>query len=63
MIALGKLQAVISEETAIEIETNQGRNKEPPRFRRTGSSKEYIPQALSARDGNGTCKIYLSQII
>ncbi|XP_008804599.1 ABC transporter G family member 42-like [Phoenix dactylifera] len=60
--SLGKPQAVISEETAIEMETNQGGNKEPSRFRRTGSSKESIPRALPAKDGNRTLEMMTGHV-
>ncbi|XP_019711082.2 ABC transporter G family member 42 [Elaeis guineensis] len=51
--SLGKPQAVISEETAIEMETNQGGNKEPPRFRRTGSVEMMIGH-VSSRSISGS---------
>ncbi|KAJ6842230.1 ABC transporter G family member 42-like [Iris pallida] len=50
---LGKPQAVISEETAAEMEANQDETKEPPRIRRIESSNDPLPRASSvAKDGN-----------
>ncbi|XP_072984475.1 ABC transporter G family member 42-like [Typha latifolia] len=51
---LGKPQAIISEETAMEMEANQDETKGTPRIRRTASSSDSLPRALSTKDGNNT---------
>lgn len=48
---LSKHQAIISEETASEMEANQEDSQEP-RLRRPMSTKESFPRSLSASDGN-----------
>lgn len=50
----GKPQAVVSEETAQEMEDNLDETKEPPRIRRTESDNNSMPRALSQKDGNNT---------
>ncbi|KAK0598474.1 hypothetical protein LWI29_034970 [Acer saccharum] len=50
---LGKPQAIISEETAAEIEGDQDElSKEEPRLRRPQSKKDATSRSLSASDGN-----------
>ncbi|XP_010267164.1 PREDICTED: ABC transporter G family member 36-like [Nelumbo nucifera] len=51
---LGKKQAIISEETANEMEANQEETKEEPRIVTTRSRRESVPRSLSAADGNNT---------
>ncbi|CAL9041826.1 ABC transporter G family member 42 [Musa acuminata AAA Group] len=49
---IGKPQAVISEETAAEMEENRDETRESPRIRRAGSENDSLPRELSKRDGN-----------
>ena len=58
--ALGKPQAIISEETAAEIEGDQDELKEEPRLRRPLSKKDAISRSLSASDGNNSSKMHIS---
>ncbi|KAK8641839.1 hypothetical protein V6N13_011212 [Hibiscus sabdariffa] len=51
---LGKPQAVISEETAEELETNNEGSKLEPRLRRPKSSKDSFSQSLSSADANNS---------
>ncbi|CAL9131904.1 unnamed protein product [Musa acuminata var. zebrina] len=51
---IGKPQAVISEETAAEMEEDRDETRESPRIRRTNSKNDPLPRALSKRDGNNT---------
>ncbi|XP_008791552.1 ABC transporter G family member 42-like [Phoenix dactylifera] len=51
---LGKPQAVISEEAAMEMETNRDESKELPRIKRMELSSDSLPPALSTKDGNNT---------
>ncbi|XP_050234079.1 ABC transporter G family member 29-like [Mercurialis annua] len=51
--APGKKQAVISEETAMEMENEEDSNGQP-RLRMTQSQKDTFPRSLSASDGNNT---------
>lgn len=55
---MGKQQAVISEETAAEMEADQQETKEEPRLRPGRSIKKSVPRSLSAADGNNTSKKY-----
>ncbi|XP_062087563.1 ABC transporter G family member 36-like [Humulus lupulus] len=49
-----KPQAIISEETAQEMEGDQEESKEEPRLRRPKSNKESMHRSLSTADGNNT---------
>ncbi|XVF24912.1 hypothetical protein REPUB_Repub13aG0168400 [Reevesia pubescens] len=51
---LGKPQAVISEETAEELEANDDSSKGEPRLKRPKSSKDSFPRSLSSADRNNT---------
>ncbi|KAF4399195.1 hypothetical protein G4B88_022278 [Cannabis sativa] len=51
---LNKPQAIISEETAQEMEGDQEESKEEPRLRRPKSNKESMNRSLSTADGNNT---------
>ncbi|URD80069.1 Pleiotropic drug resistance protein [Musa troglodytarum] len=51
---IGKPQAVLSEETAAEMEEDRDETRESPRIRRTNSKNDPLPRALSKRDGNNT---------
>lgn len=51
---MGKQQAVISEETAAEMEADQQETKEEPRLRPGRSIRKSVPRSLSAADGNNT---------
>ncbi|KAJ0755524.1 putative ABC-type xenobiotic transporter [Helianthus annuus] len=51
---LGKPQAVISKETASEMEANQEDTQETPRLRTSTSKREKLPKSLIAADGNNT---------
>ncbi|EHA8586807.1 putative ABC transporter G family member 42 [Cocos nucifera] len=51
---LGKPQAIVSEETAMEMETNRDESKELPRIQRMELSSDSLPRALSTKDGNNT---------
>lgn len=53
-LALGKPQAIISEEVAEEIEADQ--SKEEPRLRRPQSKKDSFSQSLTSFDGNNLSK-------
>ncbi|KAG6516429.1 hypothetical protein ZIOFF_026894 [Zingiber officinale] len=57
--AIGKRQAVISEETAREMEEVQEEGKDLQRLRRTNSKSESISHALSKKDGNNTSEIMM----
>lgn len=59
---LGKPQAVISKETAREIEADQEETKEPPRLRTTRSKRETFPRSLSANDGNNTREMAIQRM-
>lgn len=61
MIALGKPQAIISEETAAETEANINGRKESPRIRSIESHDDSVPRALSTKDGNNTSKKCLTK--
>ncbi|XP_047316976.1 ABC transporter G family member 35-like [Impatiens glandulifera] len=50
----GKAQAVLSKETAMEMENDQEHTNEPPRLRINGSVRETSSPSLSAADGNNT---------
>lgn len=54
ILALGKPQAIISKETASEMEANQEETQETPRLRTVTSKREKLPKNLSAADGNNT---------
>lgn len=51
---LGKPQAAISEETAMEMEANRDESKEQPRIKRMELSSDSLSRALSTKDGNNT---------
>ncbi|EOY26920.1 ABC-2 and Plant PDR ABC-type transporter family protein isoform 5 [Theobroma cacao] len=51
---LGKRQAIISEETAEELEAGHEGSKEEPRLRRPRSSKDSFPRSLSSADANNS---------
>ncbi|KAM7471773.1 hypothetical protein LguiA_009956 [Lonicera macranthoides] len=51
---LGKPQAIISKETAMEMEADQEETKETPRLQTTRSQRDALPRSLSAADGNNT---------
>ncbi|CAN0858781.1 ABC transporter G family member 29 [Linum grandiflorum] len=55
----GKQQAVISEETARDME---GDSKRTPRLVRLQSSKDKLPRALSTRDGNNTREVAMMRM-
>ncbi|KAJ9568410.1 hypothetical protein OSB04_004376 [Centaurea solstitialis] len=59
---LGKQQAIISKETASEMEANQEETSEMPRLRTTGSRRETLPQSLSAADGNNTREVAMQRM-
>lgn len=63
ILALGKPQAVISKETAAEMEANQEDSKETPRLRTSASKRDKFPKSLSAADGNNTSNNKLITII
>ncbi|GLT66273.1 hypothetical protein SLA2020_386450 [Shorea laevis] len=50
----GKPQAIISEETADDMEAGQDEPEEQPRLRRPKSKKDSFPRSLSASDGNNS---------
>nr|XP_043615513.1 ABC transporter G family member 35-like [Erigeron canadensis] len=54
MDAPGKPQAIISKETAMEMEDNEEEPTETPRLRTMTSRRETLPRSLSAADGNNT---------
>lgn len=54
--APNKPQAIISEETAQEMEGDHDESKEEPRLRRPKSKSESIHGSLSAADGNNSSK-------
>ncbi|XP_022979248.1 ABC transporter G family member 35-like [Cucurbita maxima] len=58
---LTKHQAIISEETASEMEANQEDSQEP-RLRRPMSKKDSFPRSLSASDGNNTREINMQRM-
>ena len=57
IIALGKPQAVVPEETTMDMEDNQDETKLSPRIKRMESNNNSIPRALLAKDGNNTSKL------
>ncbi|KAK3219964.1 hypothetical protein Dsin_013934 [Dipteronia sinensis] len=60
---LGKPQAIISEETAAEIEGDQDElSKEEPRLRRPQSKKDAISRSLSASDGNNSREMAMQRM-
>ncbi|KAL7162523.1 hypothetical protein ACSBR2_042921 [Camellia fascicularis] len=50
----GKPQAIISKETAGEMEADQEETKEAPRLRTNRSKIDSVPRSLSAADGNNS---------
>ncbi|GLU22293.1 hypothetical protein SLE2022_383810 [Rubroshorea leprosula] len=50
----GKPQAIISEETADDMEAGQDEPEEQPRLRRPKSKKDSFPRSLPASDGNNS---------
>ncbi|GLU14435.1 hypothetical protein SLE2022_310060 [Rubroshorea leprosula] len=50
----GKPQAIISEETADDMEAGQDETNDQPRLRRPKSKKNSFPRSLSASDGNNS---------
>ncbi|XWS11987.1 hypothetical protein CRYUN_Cryun37aG0051900 [Craigia yunnanensis] len=59
---LGKPQAVISEETAEELEANHEGSKEEPRLRRPKSSKDSFPRSLSTADANNSREMAIQRM-
>ncbi|KAF8393439.1 hypothetical protein HHK36_021683 [Tetracentron sinense] len=59
---LGKPQAIISEEEAIEMEANQEETKEKPRLQTSRSKRDSVPRSLSAADGNNTREMALRRM-
>ncbi|KAK1577774.1 hypothetical protein Q3G72_024687 [Acer saccharum] len=60
---LGKPQAIISEETAAEIEGDQDElSKEEPRLRRPQSKKDATSRSLSASDGNNSREMAMQRM-
>ncbi|XVF24909.1 hypothetical protein REPUB_Repub13aG0168300 [Reevesia pubescens] len=59
---LGKPQAVISEETAKELEANDDSSKGEPRLRRPKSSKGSFPRSLSSADANNTREMVIRRM-
>ncbi|KAL4583825.1 hypothetical protein LXL04_008409 [Taraxacum kok-saghyz] len=60
--APGKPQAIISKETASEMEANQEENTEAPRLRTNPSKRDTLPQSLSAADGNNTREVAMQRM-
>ncbi|XP_023759505.2 ABC transporter G family member 36 [Lactuca sativa] len=60
--APGKRQAIISKETAAEMEANQEENTEIPRLRVNPSKRDTLPQSLSAADGNNTREVAMQRM-
>ncbi|GLT66274.1 hypothetical protein SLA2020_386460 [Shorea laevis] len=54
---LGKPQAIISEETASDMEAGQDEPEEQPRLRRPKSKKDSFPRSLTASDGNNSREV------
>ncbi|RVW28536.1 ABC transporter G family member 42 [Vitis vinifera] len=50
----GNRQAIMSEETATEIEAEQEESKEEPRLRRNITKRDSIPRSLSSSGGNNS---------
>uniref|UniRef100_F6HYA5 ABC transporter domain-containing protein n=1 Tax=Vitis vinifera TaxID=29760 RepID=F6HYA5_VITVI len=50
----GNRQAIMSEETATEIEAEQEESKEEPRLRRNSTKRDSIPRSLSSSGGNNS---------
>ncbi|KAG6519908.1 ABC transporter G family member 42-like [Zingiber officinale] len=59
---IGKPQAVISEETAREMEEVEDEAKDLPRLRRMSSKSESVPHALSKTDGNNTSEVMMMRM-
>ncbi|KAL4340272.1 hypothetical protein GQ457_08G013760 [Hibiscus cannabinus] len=59
---LGKPQAVISEETAEELEANYEGTEGEPRLRRPKSSKDSFPRSLSAADALNSKEIEIQRM-
>ncbi|KAH7547224.1 hypothetical protein FEM48_Zijuj01G0286900 [Ziziphus jujuba var. spinosa] len=59
---LGKPQAIISEEAAEEIESEQEESKEEPRLRRPMSKKNSFSRSLSGADGNNSREMTLRRM-
>ncbi|XP_074557496.1 ABC transporter G family member 42-like [Curcuma longa] len=59
---IGKPQAVISEETAREMEEVEDEVKDLPRLRRMSSKNESLPHALSKTDGNNTSEVMMMRM-
>ncbi|XP_052174866.1 LOW QUALITY PROTEIN: ABC transporter G family member 35-like [Diospyros lotus] len=59
---LGKPQAIISKDTAAEMEANQAESREAPRLRPTRSSRDTVPRSLSAADGNNTREMAIQRM-
>lgn len=55
-LALGKKQAIISEEDASEMETGGDTNEEPRLVRPPQSNKDSMLRSLSTADGNNASK-------
>ncbi|KAK3018922.1 hypothetical protein RJ639_003519 [Escallonia herrerae] len=54
VLALGKPQAIISKETAMEMETDQEETKEEPRLKISRSTRDSLSRSLSSADGNNS---------
>ncbi|PSS07401.1 ABC transporter G family member 36 like [Actinidia chinensis var. chinensis] len=59
---LGKPQAIISKETAREMEADQDETKEEPRLRPNRSKTDSLPRSLSATDGNNTREMAIQRM-
>ncbi|GFZ04195.1 pleiotropic drug resistance 7 [Actinidia rufa] len=59
---LGKPQAIISKETAREMEADQEETKEEPRLRLNRSKNDSLPRSLSATDGNNTREMAIQRM-
>ncbi|KAK2971133.1 hypothetical protein RJ640_008557 [Escallonia rubra] len=53
---LGKPQAIISKETAMEMETDQEETKEEPRLKISRSTRDSLSRSLSSADGNNSSR-------
>ncbi|KAK8584825.1 hypothetical protein V6N13_138771 [Hibiscus sabdariffa] len=59
---LGKPQAVISEETAEELEANNVGSKGEPRLRRPKSSKDSLSRSMSSADANNSREMAIRRL-
>ncbi|KAJ9692264.1 hypothetical protein PVL29_011366 [Vitis rotundifolia] len=58
----GNRQAIMSEETATEIEAEQEESKEEPRLRRNSTKRDSIPRSLSSSDGNNSREMAIKRM-